>query len=84
MTDIEIKKPTLEHVFLQIARGHSMSFHRIRAILLHDYFIMTHSFEVLNDLFLYPLWSIMVFGFMTLYISGTSGADWSQARSFWA
>jgi len=26
MTDIEIKKPTLEHVFLQIARGHSHVF----------------------------------------------------------
>jgi len=59
--------------FYKLHAGIPMSFHRIRAILLHDYFIMTHSFEVLNDLFLYPLWSIMVFGFMTLYISGTSG-----------
>lgn len=50
-----------------------MSFHRIKAILYHDFFIMKNSYEVFNDLILYPLWSIIVFGFMTLYITGTSG-----------
>ncbi len=50
-----------------------MSFKRIKAILLHEVFITKHSFEVINDIGLYPLWSIIVFGFMTIYISGASG-----------
>ena len=50
-----------------------MSFKRIRAILVHEFFIMTHSFEVINDIILYPLWSIIVFGFMTIYIAGSGG-----------
>ena len=50
-----------------------MSLKRIRAILLHEYFIISHSFEVINDIILYPLMSIIVFGFMTVYIAGTGG-----------
>ena len=59
--------------FYKLPAGKHMSFHRIRAILLHDYFVMKHSFEVFNDLLLYPMWSIIVFGFMTVYIAGTTG-----------
>lgn len=51
-----------------------MSLNRVKGILLHDLFVMRHSFEVFNDLLLYPLWSIIVFGFMTIYISGTTGS----------
>lgn len=59
--------------FYKLQEVSRMSLNRIRAILLHDIFVMRHSFEVFNDLLLYPLWSIIVFGFMTIYISGTTG-----------
>lgn len=50
-----------------------MSFNRIKAILIHEVFISKHSFEIFNDIFLYPLFSIIVFGFMTLYLAGSAG-----------
>ena len=50
-----------------------MSFHRIKAMLLHELHIAKHSYEVFNDLLLYPLFSIVVFGFMTLYLVGSTG-----------
>lgn len=59
--------------FYKLPADNPMSLHRIKAILFHDFFVMKHSFEVINDLILYPLWSIIVFGFMTLYIAGTTG-----------
>ncbi|OGK26175.1 hypothetical protein A2954_04270 [Candidatus Roizmanbacteria bacterium RIFCSPLOWO2_01_FULL_37_12] len=48
-----------------------MSLKRIRAILAHELYITKHSYELINDLFLYPLWSIIIFGFMTIYIVGS-------------
>ncbi|KKP32496.1 MAG: ABC-2 type transporter [Candidatus Roizmanbacteria bacterium GW2011_GWA2_32_13] len=50
-----------------------MSLNRIKAILIHEVFISKHSFEIFNDIFLYPLFSIIVFGFMTLYLTGSAG-----------
>ncbi|MEK7177548.1 MAG: hypothetical protein AAB705_01835, partial [Patescibacteria group bacterium] len=46
---------------------------RIKAILIHEVFISKHSFEIFNDILLYPLFSIIVFGFMTLYLTGSAG-----------
>lgn len=50
-----------------------MSFNRIKAILIHEVFISKHSFEIFNDILLYPLFSIIVFGLMTLYLAGSTG-----------
>lgn len=50
-----------------------MSLNRIKAMLLHEIYITKHSFEVYNDILLYPLFSIIVFGFMTLYLVGSTG-----------
>lgn len=50
-----------------------MSIKRIKAILLHEFYITKYSVEVINDIILYPLFSIVVFGFMTLYMVGFTG-----------
>lgn len=50
-----------------------MSLNRIKAILLHEWFITKYSVEVINDIILFPLFSIIVFGFMTLYMVGLTG-----------
>src|SRR3989344_9236882 len=50
-----------------------MSLNAVKAILMHEIFITKRSIEVINDILLYPLWSIIVFGFMTIYLSGFAG-----------
>ena len=50
-----------------------MSINRIKAILLHEMFIMRHSFEVVNDIVIYPLLQIVIFGYLTLYLFGLNG-----------
>ena len=59
--------------FYKLPAVSPMSFHRIKAMFLHETHIMRHSYEVFNDLLLYPLFSVIVFGFMTLYIAGSTG-----------
>jgi ABC-2 type transport system permease protein len=51
-----------------------MSFKRIKAILMHEFFITKHSYEVINDIGIYPLWSIIVFGYLTIYLAGVTGS----------
>lgn len=50
-----------------------MSFNRIKAMMFHEVFITRHSFEIFNDIILFPLFSIIVFGFMTRYLVGSTG-----------
>lgn len=50
-----------------------MSFKRIKAILLHEFFITRRSFEVINDIIFYPLLSIIILGFLTIYLVGFTG-----------
>lgn len=56
-----------------------ISFNRVKAILLHEYFITIHSYEVINDIILYPLWSIVVFGFLTMYLLSITGSSLAQS-----
>ncbi len=56
-----------------------ISLARVRAILLHEYFITIHSYEVINDIILYPLWSIVVFGFLTMYLLSITGSTLTQS-----
>lgn len=53
----------------------SISLKAVKAILLHELFITRRSVEVINDIFIYPIWSIIVFGFLTIYISGFAGSS---------
>jgi ABC-2 type transport system permease protein len=50
-----------------------MSLARIKAMLLQELYITRNSYEVINDVVVYPLWSIIIFGFLTLYLSGVAG-----------
>lgn len=59
--------------FYKLPEENPMFLNRIKAILLHEMFISKHSFEIINDILLYPLFSIVVFGFMTLYLAGSTG-----------
>jgi len=56
--------------FLEI---NNMSWRRIKAIMLHEFFITKRSLEVINDIIIFPLLSIIIFGFLTNYLSGTTG-----------
>lgn len=50
-----------------------MSFNRIKAMFLHEIFITKHSFEIFNDIILFPLFTVIVFGYMALYLTGSTG-----------
>ena len=41
--------------------------------MLHESFVTRHSFEVVNDIILYPLLQIVIFGFLTVYLFGLKG-----------
>ncbi len=50
-----------------------MSFSRIRAILLQEFYITKRSLEVIIDTFFFSAISIIVFSFMAIFISKTAG-----------
>lgn len=56
-----------------------MSTQRIKAIILQEYFHTLHSMEVALDVIFFPLMSIIVFGFLSVYI--TSVSNQNVARS---
>lgn len=51
-----------------------MSLGRVRALIMQELFITRNSYEVINDIIIYPLWSIIVFGFLTIYLAGVTGS----------
>ncbi len=51
-----------------------MRTHIIKAILLQELFITIKSFEVIFDIVVFPGMSIIVFGFLSSYIAGSSNS----------
>lgn len=51
-----------------------MKLHRLIGSLQLEYYLTLHSLEIVVDVFLYPLMSIVVFGFISLYISQSNHA----------
>ena len=49
-----------------------MNLNRILAILLQELYITRRSYEVLADIFVFPVMSMVVFGFLSLYLTGSS------------
>jgi ABC-2 type transport system permease protein len=49
-----------------------MNTKRIIAILKQEYFLTLRSMEVIVDIFFFPIVNIVVFGFLSLYLSGTN------------
>lgn len=48
-----------------------MELYRVKAIILQELYLTMHSFEVIIDIFVYPLMNIIVFGFLAVYLAGT-------------
>ncbi len=49
-----------------------MALHRVRAILLQEFFMMRRSLETMVDIFVYPIMNIVVFGFISKYLMGST------------
>ncbi len=49
-----------------------MALHRIRAVLLQEFFMMRRSLETFIDIFVYPIMNIIVFGFISKYLIGST------------
>ena len=49
-----------------------MKWHRIKAMLLNNYYITTNSADRLFDILYWPMLDILIWGFMTYFISGIS------------
>jgi len=53
-----------------------MSITRIKAILLQELYITANALEVIMDIFFFPAMNVIVFGFISIYLSGSeSGAS---------
>lgn len=52
-----------------------MSLKRIKAVLIQEYFITLNSMEIVMDIFFFPVMSIVLFGFLSTYLSGSGGVD---------
>lgn len=56
--------------FYKLPEEAPMSLRRIKGILLQEYFITMRSLEVINDIFLFPIFvNIIIFGLFTAYLS---------------
>lgn len=49
-----------------------MSITRIKGVFLQEYFVTVHSYEVIFDIVFFPLMSVVVFGFLSTYLSGSN------------
>ena len=49
-----------------------MKLKRITAIFLQEFFITTHSVEIVMDILVFPLTNIVIFGFLSLYLGGSN------------
>lgn len=47
-----------------------MKLYRVKALLLQEYYLTLHSFEIIIDTIIYPLMNVAVFGFLSLYLAG--------------
>ena len=52
-----------------------MALHRIRAIMLQEFFMIRRSLETIIDIFVYPMMNIIVFGFISKYLMGSANKD---------
>lgn len=49
-----------------------MSFNRIKAVLYQEFFVTLRAVEVIMDIMFFPLMTVILFGFLSLYLSGTA------------
>ncbi len=65
--------------FCKLPERRKMSINRIKAVLIQEFFITMRSMEVILDIFFFPAMSIVLFGFLSSYLSGTSGSFLGQS-----
>lgn len=58
--------------FYKLREKNNMKLTRIKAVLLQELFITKHSLEIFMDMFLFPMVNIIIFGFLSVYLSGNS------------
>lgn len=56
-----------------------MKLHRIKAIFLQELFVFIHAMEYIMDILVYPLMSVVVFGFLSLYLIGKGNPQIGQS-----
>lgn len=49
----------------------SFVWHRVWGVLLQEYYVTIHSLEILVDVFFFPILNIVLFGFISIYLSGS-------------
>jgi len=62
----------LKTSFYKLPEEEQMSTQRIKAIILQELYITKHSLEVIIDLFYFSVITIIVFGLVSVYLSGTN------------
>lgn len=65
--------------FYKLPEEEIMKLHRIQAIFLQEFFIFLHAMEYMMDIVVYPLMSVVVFGFLSLYLIGNSSTHIGQS-----
>ncbi len=56
-----------------LERRKIMNFDRVKGILIQEFFITIRSYEVILDIFVFPVMSVILFGFLANYLTGASG-----------
>lgn len=65
--------------FYKSREENRMRLHSIKAILLQELFVTYGAIEVIMDIIFFPIMSIVVFGFLSTYLSKTSGPAIGQS-----
>lgn len=52
-----------------------MNLNRIKGVLVQEFFITIRSYEVILDIFVFPITAILVFGFLGSYLSGSDNKE---------
>lgn len=59
--------------FCRLPEGSPMSIKRIKAVLLQEYYVTYRSVEVIFDVFVFAIISLLLFGFIASYLTGEAG-----------
>ena len=56
-----------------------LNLRRIKAVLFQEYFVTLNSMEVFMDIFFFPSMTIVLFGFLSTYLTGAAGGNLGNA-----
>lgn len=58
--------------FCRLHGEESMDSNRLRGLFIQEFYIMIHSFEIILDIFVSPVMSVIVFAFLGVFLSGST------------